>query len=323
MGTAAAVTVAVFVTVMAVLHVLDRRTRSRPSLGKGAPVLGAHEAAFLSGGPLRVVDTALAALAADGRVEIGGPGIVTPVADAEGRAAGDPVHRAVLDTLDASPNGSLPQLRAQVARHRAVQGIGDDLASRGLLQPPSRAQDRLWSAGSALATLSVLTMIASLVVTVLSHELDWDRPPLPFALLVVPVTIVAMLQSFSLVSRYGRRITYAGTNTLEAYRIRTASSTDPAVLVALGGPGALPGESTTRVALVAAAVVPVVLLGAVAAGTAGGGTGGEETAASAQWCGGGTGYGGSSDGSGGGDGGGDGGGGDGGGCGGCGGCGCG
>ncbi|WP_406422705.1 TIGR04222 domain-containing membrane protein [Streptomyces sp. NBC_00842] len=60
--------------------------------GPGGPAHDLYEVAFLNGGPGRVVDTALAAMQTDGRLAVGGPGIVS----VQRPVAHDPVERAVL-----------------------------------------------------------------------------------------------------------------------------------------------------------------------------------------------------------------------------------
>lgn len=66
----------------------------RAGRGPGGPVHDLSEVAFLNGGPGRVVDTALAAMHADGRLVVGGPGIVA----VQRPVAHDPVERAVLQS---------------------------------------------------------------------------------------------------------------------------------------------------------------------------------------------------------------------------------
>lgn len=115
------------VTGMVLLVVRVVRTRR----GSGGPVHDRYEVAFVNGGPARVVDSALAALQADGRLVVGGPGIVAVVRP----TAYDPVERAVLEAHAVAPHGALHHLRLAVMRHPAVQEIGEGLAARGLVVP--------------------------------------------------------------------------------------------------------------------------------------------------------------------------------------------
>ncbi|MGG7570860.1 TIGR04222 domain-containing membrane protein [Streptomyces sirii] len=89
------------------------------------------EAAFLAGGPGRVVDAAVAGMHEDGLLAVGGPGVVT----VRGAAARDAVEAAVVDAVLRTPGGALAAVRIEAMRSPAVQGVGDRLAARGLLRP--------------------------------------------------------------------------------------------------------------------------------------------------------------------------------------------
>lgn len=119
------------------LTVATQRARLRGD-DTAAYVHDLSEAAFLSGGPARVVDTALTRMHADGRLAVGGPGIVAVQRD----EARDAVERAVLQELAGAPSGALHTLREAVMRHPAVQEIGDGLAARGLLVAPGESRTR-------------------------------------------------------------------------------------------------------------------------------------------------------------------------------------
>lgn len=142
--------------------------------GAGGSVHDLYEAAFLNGGPGRVVDTALTAMHVDGRIAVGGPGIVA-VQRADAR---DPVERAVLQEHAMAPSGALHTLREAVMRHPAVQEIGDGLAARGLLAAPAAGRTwRRW--GIAQGLVCVLAVPLTVVATVtqsLSDELSPDSP---------------------------------------------------------------------------------------------------------------------------------------------------
>lgn len=90
------------------------------------------ETAFLAGGPGRVVDAAIAGMHEDGRLAVGGPGVVT----VRQAVAHDAVEAAVLDAIARTPGGGLAALRATAMRSPAVQAVGDRLAARGLLRSP-------------------------------------------------------------------------------------------------------------------------------------------------------------------------------------------
>nr|WP_044955907.1 TIGR04222 domain-containing membrane protein [Streptomyces clavuligerus] len=300
MGTAAVIILLAFAGACSGLLVLESRTRRGTPRFDGVAVLhDVHEAAFLSGGPPRVVDTALAAMNGDGRLLIGEPGIVS-VAD---RVVRHPVQQAVYDTLDNAPNGSVVHLRARAMRHHTVQGIGDGLARRGLLLPRGPRRGFVDFLGCVLAVVSALATLVVIVATILSYDLDWDRPPVPFALLTLPATLTGLITGLLVVSRCRARVSKQGRQALAGYRKQHAETEDPATLVATKGPRALP-KSAAQTVLVAAALTTVVLLDS---------TRSDGMAVAAPWCGSSDGYGDGGSGAGGGDGGGDGGGGDGGG----------
>ncbi|MFD4158677.1 TIGR04222 domain-containing membrane protein [Streptomyces hydrogenans] len=209
------------------LVVLARRGRG----GAGGPVRDVYEAAFLCGGPGRVADTALAAMHLDGRIVIGGPGVVAVVR----RTAHDPVERAVLDLHAAAPSGSLRLLRLGVMTHPAVQEIGDDLAARGLLTVPGpRRVLRRWCVGVALAAF--LMMPVSAVITVVEFSSP-DGPSVPFFVKLLPLFFVCFVTALVCGTTSTRRVGPAGIEALAAYR--RAYGHGGVNTVALGGIRAL------------------------------------------------------------------------------------
>ncbi|MFJ5553060.1 TIGR04222 domain-containing membrane protein [Streptomyces sp. NPDC093225] len=212
--------------------------RSRRAGGAGATVHDLTEAAFLAGGPRRVVDTALVALCQDGRMMIGGPGIVQV---RSGARAADPVERAVLAAHEAAPSGALQWLRLAVMRDAAVQETGDGLAARGLLSAPGAgAALRRW--GLIQAVVCLLLVPSAFVLTVVqwaaaTDEYDFD---VPLFLLAVPALFLGLIAGLVLRAVAGRRVTAAGKAALAAYRATHLASADLSVLTALQGPRALP-----------------------------------------------------------------------------------
>ncbi|WP_328395050.1 TIGR04222 domain-containing membrane protein [Streptomyces sp. NBC_00390] len=198
----------------------------------GARIHDAYEAAFIAGGPGRVVDAALAALHTDGRIVIGGPGIagvLRPVAH-------DPVERAVFDVLAAAPHGALHTLRREVMRSPAVQEIGDGLAARGLMLPPGRNTGAAaW--GMAQGVICMLAVPFSFVLT-FAELFASDGPPV--ATLLFPVLLAGCVVGFLMANRAGRRVTPAGRSALHAYRSGHGQVHGPAALVALHGVRGLP-----------------------------------------------------------------------------------
>ncbi|MGW6541036.1 TIGR04222 domain-containing membrane protein [Streptomyces sp. NPDC055011] len=210
---------------------LGRRGRA----GSSGPLQDVYEAAFLSGGPGRVADTALATMHVDGRLAIGGPGVVAVVR----AVAHDPVERAVLDVHAAAPSGALHHLRLGVMTHPAVQEIGDGLAARGLLVLPERRRAvRRWCVGTALA--AVLMLPVAVVVTVVQFS-DPDGAMIPFVVLVLPLFFACLLTAIVCGSAYGRQLGSAGQTALAAFRRSYGfGGGGTAHAVALGGIRALP-----------------------------------------------------------------------------------
>ncbi|MCX5229356.1 TIGR04222 domain-containing membrane protein [Streptomyces sp. NPDC006553] len=214
--------------------------------GPGGPVHDRYEAAFLNGGPARVVDTALAALQADGRLAIGGPGIVAVVRP----VAHDPVERAVLQAHAAAPHGALHHLRTAVMRHPAVQEIGDGLAVRGLVVDPATRRTTLrWCAAVGFTALGLFPVSA--VVTVVDFAAPGSASA-PFLFKVAPAIIAAGFTALFCGSLAARQVTPAGRSAVLAYGRDHAHLADAALLVALHGLRALP-DPVLREQLLAAA----------------------------------------------------------------------
>ncbi|WP_371613002.1 TIGR04222 domain-containing membrane protein [Streptomyces clavifer] len=194
------------------------------------------EAAFLNGGPARVVDTALTALHTDGRLVIGGPGIVV-LQRAEAR---DPVERAVLQELAAAPSGALHTLRQAVMVHPAVQEIGDGLAARGLMVAPGESRNRRrWALVQGVGCTVALPV--SLVLTFVQYALHdgYADMPFPFIVKVLPALVAGSIVGFLTAASARARVTGAGRRAAAGYRAAHAHVADPAHLVATAGLRAL------------------------------------------------------------------------------------
>jgi uncharacterized protein (TIGR04222 family) len=231
---------------------IARVSASQRRYSAGGQIHDVYEAAFLGGGPARVVDAALAALYADGRLAIGGPGIVS----VRNPVAHDPVERAVFDQLALAPTGALHTLRLDVMRGPAVQEIGHGLAARGLMVPPGQNRGlTVW--GLTHGILSVLGFPLAFAVTIVTFL---DEDPLesgfPFFVMVLPALFAGMLIGFTTATRARRRISSAGLNALRSYRAQYAQAYAPAHLVALHGVRALP-DPGLQAQLTSAARIPV------------------------------------------------------------------
>ncbi|MFF2961801.1 TIGR04222 domain-containing membrane protein [Streptomyces sp. NPDC057963] len=257
-------------------------TRARRS--SGGSVHDLFEAAFLNGGPGRVVDTALTAMQTDGRLVIGGPGIVA-VQQTDAR---DPVERAVLQEHALAPSGALHTLRDAVMRHPAVQEIGDGLAARGLLASP--AASRMWRRWGVAQGLSCLLAVPLAVVVTVTQAVADDEGDLfssvPFALKVFPALVIGFLTGFICASVARGRVTRAGRRAAEAYRTTRAHDPQPAHLVATHGLRALP-DPVLRAQLIAAARMRPAVRGSGRSAGASSGPSADSSAlllAPAVWC---------------------------------------
>ncbi|MER7622940.1 TIGR04222 domain-containing membrane protein [Streptomyces sp. NPDC126503] len=231
--TAFAVLVAVAVPVALVLLVVRLRA---VRADRGGAVHDMAEAAFLHGGPPRVVDSALAQLHDDGRIGVGGPGLVVVLRP--DLAPRDPVERAVMERLAAAPSGALHDLRLAVMRDPAVQEVGDGLAARGLLVDPERrrADGRLCGAlGLALLGLFALSVVLSMAV-------DPGRGEAPLAFKVVPVLFLGGLATLVCAGYNRNRVTRGGARAVAAYRGDHVYDPDAGHQVALRGLRALPND---------------------------------------------------------------------------------
>lgn len=231
-----------------VLLIVATRRAGRGGGGVGT-VHDVSEAAFLGGGPARVVDTALTALHADGRLVIGGPGIVA-VRRAEAR---DPVERAVLQELAGAPSGALHSLRDAVMRHPAVQETGDGLAARGLLVPPGESRSRRrWALIQGIGCIVAIPVCLMLTFAQYALHEGYADIPFPFIVKMLPALGLGCLVGLLAASSARARITGAGRRAADAYRAAHPHVGAPEHLVATLGLSALP-DAELRAQLLAAA----------------------------------------------------------------------
>lgn len=204
----------------------------RPPAHAGLTLHHLYEAAFLNGGPARVADTALTSLQSNGRILIGGPGIVS----VQWAEANDPVEHAVLQELSAAPSGALHLVREAVMRHPAVQEIGDGLAARGLLVSPRRTRPvRQWALVHSSVCLGALPL--SLVLTFVQyavHDGSTDYP-VPFIVKMLPAVLIGGFCGLVVAASLRSRITRAGRHAAGAFRTAYASVMTPAHVVATVG----------------------------------------------------------------------------------------
>ncbi|MFI1016331.1 TIGR04222 domain-containing membrane protein [Streptomyces sp. NPDC020965] len=267
----AAVLVAAVVAVSSATLVLRQFTTRRDHLPPDVDRdYDAYSVAYLSGGPVRVVDAAISAMHADGRLAIGGPGIVS----LNRPEAGDQVERAVVKRLEDGWT-RLNDLRHRLSHSGAVQAVGDRLATRGLLVRPGPARGTLVTWATTQGVLCLLALIAALAVILLGGV--EGRAAEPLIKIVVPALVVGTLIGFRIGRLSQRRISPPGESVLRRYRKERAGQPSPAWRVALQGPQG--ASSPTLAMLLAVAVVaPAATHGGAGAdsgdGDGGGGDGG-------------------------------------------------
>lgn len=204
----------------------------RPPAPAGLALHHLYEAAFLGGGPARVADTALTSLQSNGRILIGGPGIVS----VQWPEPNDPVEHAVLQELSTAPSGALHVVREAVMRHPAVQEIGDGLAARGLLVPPHRLRPvRRWALIQGVTCLVALPL--SLLLTFVQfavHDGSMNFP-VPFIVTMLPAVLIGGFSGLVVAASARSRITRAGRHAALAFRTAYASVMTPAHVMATVG----------------------------------------------------------------------------------------
>ncbi|MEO3793517.1 TIGR04222 domain-containing membrane protein [Nonomuraea sp. B10E15] len=108
-----------------------RRVQGTASAGAGHR-LDPYELAYLSGGPRRTLNTALAVLASGGAVRVSRGSRVTAVYGAQPSPV--PLEQAVLDALAARPGGyQASELRRELESHPALTELAAGLERRGLI----------------------------------------------------------------------------------------------------------------------------------------------------------------------------------------------
>ncbi|WBB62279.1 TIGR04222 domain-containing membrane protein [Streptomyces sp. WMMC500] len=104
---------------------------AEPARVRGARELTLYEAAFLAGGPQRVVDVTLVSLARERRLLLAHTGWAT-VVESEGR---DPVESAVIAAAGPGGQSTIPAIRAAACSADALRDLDDGLAAAGLAVP--------------------------------------------------------------------------------------------------------------------------------------------------------------------------------------------
>jgi uncharacterized protein (TIGR04222 family) len=196
------------VTVSMILTVEARRLWTRLSLrGAKDPELGYYEAAYLSGGPVRVVDTALGLLTREGEIRVSKGGRLHQVSTAT--SAGYPVEDAILASVHKRSGIPAVMLKRDVAASAPVKEIQYRLLDKGLLVTPH-------GGGLFDRCESILRAV----------------PPVTLAAIVVNVALMAFLGSSALMTA---ALLAFGANWLVAKRVSTLYQRDMPIMLSRAG----------------------------------------------------------------------------------------
>ncbi|MER5483190.1 TIGR04222 domain-containing membrane protein [Streptomyces sp. NPDC002812] len=228
-----AVAVWIGVITSSVLLLRGLRQTRPPTLVPAPRLHDLSEAAFMAGGPGAVVDAALVSLLCDGRMLVGGPGIVQVRPGVRG---GDPAQRAVLQACQGAPSGWLYQIRYAAMRDPAVQETGDALAARGLIATPG-GRHRWLRHGVIQAVVCGVLLILSLPLSFVAFVLQEGAGSVrvPFIAEVLPVLLGGIVVGTVSASRARQRITPAGAAALRAVRAHYGADQSPYVQTSLFG----------------------------------------------------------------------------------------
>ncbi|GIH91532.1 TIGR04222 domain-containing membrane protein [Planobispora siamensis] len=284
------------VTTAVALGVEHRRVRRAAASHPGGP-LTPYELAYLSGGPLRTVNTALGLLARGGGVRVSRGGQIGLVAGAP--PSPDPIERSVMDAL-AERGGSCAagELRRTVAEGQAMEGLRYNLVGRGLLVPDG-ALTGARKLLSRLLTVSVLAVVFSIGTAVIGL----DSGLTVFAFLIGLVTaVVGLIIHATQKTALRSVLTRSGTEALLYARrshVRGVRPVSGDLAFAVGFPVALYGLSELDDPGLAQELQQRDTTGGYVSGSCGGGSGGDSSYGGGDF--GGGGWGGDSGGSSGGD----------------------
>ncbi|MEO3885405.1 TIGR04222 domain-containing membrane protein [Nonomuraea sp. B5E05] len=217
-------------------HLALSAARSRTAPATGSP-LDLYQAAYLAGGPRRVINTALVSLVAQGGVRVSSEGVVTPV---QGFRPSKRVRieRAVHRQVKGGVGGSTAaEVRHGVGDAEAMRWLSTPLLRRGYLMPPA-ARVRARRRTSLLVVLAALAVLAAAVGTAL-------HGPVGAVAIAVVAAVAGLGCSFLLRRRLADPLTKAGRAALERADVRaladgTWQSSDDISEVALHGLTKLP-----------------------------------------------------------------------------------
>ena len=111
-------------------------TRTGARAGDVETPLDVYQAAYLAGGPNRVVETAIAGLALREQILVARQGRLTAI---HGATPFGPVEAAVCQELAMTSTASRARVSSRLRRHPVLEAIAEQVRSRGLVLAPARA----------------------------------------------------------------------------------------------------------------------------------------------------------------------------------------
>jgi uncharacterized protein (TIGR04222 family) len=256
---------------------------SAPPITPGWTPQSVLEAAFLVGGPRRVVDTVISTMHEDGRVQVVPHGrlqVLRPV------AAND-VEAAVLAACGPAWQAELKEVRAAAMRSPAVQEFGDGLAAHGLLYRPDSV--RHWRLAARVQRLTCFFTCFALIGStfiIMSESAGafgmFDIFPVFFGAIVASL-IGQLLAPRGRLTKAGKRVV-ARLRRSNPWVPKDAAARGTAVpaLVAIGGAGVLT-SGPLRDELMASVAVAGGGRGFIGSGTSSGSSSSDPGGAA--WCG--------------------------------------
>ncbi|RVX41695.1 uncharacterized protein (TIGR04222 family) [Nonomuraea polychroma] len=169
--------------------------------------LDVYEAAYLAGGPRRVVNTALVSLVSQGGVRVSSEGVVTPVQGFRPDKQ-QPVERAVFKLVRSAPGGrTTAQIRHSTVDDHAMRRLTTPLWQDGLLMSPAeRSRSRRRTSRLFLfAVLAAAVAVAGLVL----------RAPADVIVTAAAAAVVGLACCFWLRRAMANPVTRAGKAALE------------------------------------------------------------------------------------------------------------
>ncbi|WP_170211721.1 TIGR04222 domain-containing membrane protein [Saccharothrix australiensis] len=176
---------------LAVSLVFAIAARVRPRWTRGsvpAGVLDRYDLAFLTGGPRRVVETAVAALIGSGALRSARDGAVRVVGSPR---SDNPVERAVLADAARYRHRTLALLFTAVSEHDAPRAVGDRLVRRGYLVAPSTAGRWLRRGVLPMALLLLVGLVRWVNGLVIGAPVGWLTLQLALTGVLIPVLVKA------------------------------------------------------------------------------------------------------------------------------------